>query len=69
VKRWIPKFALENRQKRLIVLLLSAAWISINSIRITVFHAWGPMWSRKFVAESIPVILFAAIFVWWYSER
>jgi hypothetical protein len=68
-KLWIPKLAPTNRPKKLIVLLLAAAWISGNILRITVYHSWSPHWWTTFYAESIPAILFAAIFLWWYSER
>ena len=70
MKRWMPKFTLTNRQKKLIVLLLAAAWISADILRISIYHSWGrSYWWGSLCAHSIPAILFVGIFFWWYSER
>jgi len=49
-KRWLPKLSLTNRRKRLVVLLISAAWISADILRISLFHAWSPRWWTTFCA-------------------
>ena len=70
VKRWIPKFAPTNRQKKLIVLLLAAAWISADIVRLNIaYERWSPVRWMTLSAHSIPAILFAGILLWWYSER
>jgi hypothetical protein len=65
VKRWIPTIALTKRQKKLIVLLMAAAWISIM-----VLDRWNSRWDPpqfdRLLARSLPAVLFAAIFIWWY---
>jgi len=69
VKRWTPKLVLTARHKRLFVLLLAAAWVSADILRISLYHDWSPRWWARFYAESIPAVLFAGIFLWWYSDR
>jgi len=74
----MSKLAPTNRQKQLIVLLIAASCIVADMVRqgilfdkyalpvhwILIAHPW-----IRLAADSLPIVLFAGIFVWWYSER
>jgi len=58
-----------NRSKQLVALLVAAAWISFDAIRLDRYwYEWSLDLFFKLVAQSLPVILFAGVAFWWYSE-
>ena len=72
------KLALTNRHKRLIVLLITSTYIVGDMVRRGMLfdkYDFGLHWimvARPWiglVADSLPIVMFAAIFVWWYSEH
>lgn len=67
-----------NRRKQLIVLLVAAACIVGDMARRGILfdrYALPVQWIMiarlwiRLAADALPVVLFAGIFVWWYSER
>ena len=72
----MAKLAITNRHKRLAVLLVAAAWISADALRLSADWSASIMRLKGFpppffalFAQSLPAILFAGIMFWWYSER
>jgi len=77
MKRWIPKLAPTNRDKRLIVLLIAASCIVGDMVRRGmlfdkyVLPVDWVMLARPWMglaADSSPIVLFAGIMFWWYSD-
>ncbi len=71
-------FAPTNRRKKLIVLLVAATCIAGDMARRGMLfdrYVLPVQWimiARPWIAlaaDSLPIVLFAGIFFWWYSER
>jgi hypothetical protein len=77
MKRWTSRLALTNRHKRLVVLLIAASCIVGDMARrgmlfdeyvlpvdwIMLARPWMGL-----AADSLPIVLFAGIMFWWYSD-